>query len=127
MKASDCTFSLIGDTQEEDRRSIADIVSARMQVSGRKLLHSKHICYIIIDYIFLECLPTAITEISISTSSQFTWCKSNGRNSTSLSWSKKLNHWKLCSARTSTANSRTTNSRCWLHRSSRKLKWCDYG
>ena len=33
LKASDCTFSLIGDTQEEDRRTVADIVSARMQVS----------------------------------------------------------------------------------------------
>jgi hypothetical protein len=33
LKASDCTFNLIGDSQEEDRRSIADIVSARMQVS----------------------------------------------------------------------------------------------
>lgn len=32
LKASDCTFSLIGDSQEEDRRTIADIVSARMQV-----------------------------------------------------------------------------------------------
>ena len=32
LKASDCTFNLIGDTQEEDRRFIADIVSARMQV-----------------------------------------------------------------------------------------------
>lgn len=32
LKASDCTFSLIGDSQEEDRRMIADIVSARMQV-----------------------------------------------------------------------------------------------
>ncbi|CAG9807052.1 unnamed protein product, partial [Chironomus riparius] len=31
LKASDCTFSLIGDTQEEDRRTVADIVSARMQ------------------------------------------------------------------------------------------------
>jgi hypothetical protein len=35
LKASDCTFSLIGDSQEEDRRTIADIVSARMQVSER--------------------------------------------------------------------------------------------
>lgn len=33
LKASDCTFNLIGDTQEDDRRAIADIVSARMQVS----------------------------------------------------------------------------------------------
>lgn len=33
LKASDCTFNLLGDTQEEDRRAIADIVSARMQVS----------------------------------------------------------------------------------------------
>lgn len=35
LKASDCTFSLIGDSQEEDRRTIADIVSARMQVTTR--------------------------------------------------------------------------------------------
>lgn len=33
LKATDCTFSLIGDTQEEDRRMVADIVTARMQVS----------------------------------------------------------------------------------------------
>lgn len=39
LKASDCTFSLIGDTQEEDRRTIADIVSARMQVSRKFNLH----------------------------------------------------------------------------------------
>lgn len=32
LKATDCTFSLIGDTQEEDRRMVADIVTARMQV-----------------------------------------------------------------------------------------------
>ena len=32
LKASDCTFTLLGDTQEEDRRMVADIVSARMQV-----------------------------------------------------------------------------------------------
>ncbi|CAO1432252.1 unnamed protein product [Diamesa serratosioi] len=31
LKASDCTFPLIGDTQEEDRRQIADIVTGRMQ------------------------------------------------------------------------------------------------
>ncbi|CRK91784.1 CLUMA_CG005415, isoform A [Clunio marinus] len=31
LKASDCTFPLIGDSQEEDRRSIVDIVSTRMQ------------------------------------------------------------------------------------------------
>ena len=34
LKASDCTFTLLGDTQEEDRRMVADIVSARMQVSS---------------------------------------------------------------------------------------------
>jgi synapsin len=33
LKASDSTFALIGDSQEEDRRTIADIVSSRMQVS----------------------------------------------------------------------------------------------
>jgi hypothetical protein len=33
LKASDSTFALLGDSQEEDRRHIADIVSARMQVS----------------------------------------------------------------------------------------------
>jgi hypothetical protein len=32
LKASDCTFTLLGDTQEEDRRMVADIVTARMQV-----------------------------------------------------------------------------------------------
>jgi len=31
--AKDCTFALIGDTQEDDRRQIADLVSARMQVT----------------------------------------------------------------------------------------------
>lgn len=36
LKASDCTFSLIGDTQEEDRRTVADIVTARMQVSVKR-------------------------------------------------------------------------------------------
>jgi hypothetical protein len=34
LKAADSTCSLIGDSQEEDRRTIADIVSARMQVSS---------------------------------------------------------------------------------------------
>jgi len=33
LKASDSTFALIGDSQEEDRRTIADIVCSRMQVS----------------------------------------------------------------------------------------------
>lgn len=32
VKASDSTFPLIGDTQEEDRRQIADLVVGRMQV-----------------------------------------------------------------------------------------------
>lgn len=35
LKASDSTFALIGDSQEEDRRTIADIVCGRMQVSRR--------------------------------------------------------------------------------------------
>lgn len=34
LKASDSTFPLMGDTQEEDRRNIAELVSGRMQVSG---------------------------------------------------------------------------------------------
>jgi hypothetical protein len=38
LKASDCTFALIGDTQEEDRRTIADIVSSRMQVNVNESL-----------------------------------------------------------------------------------------
>lgn len=33
IKASDSTFALMGDSQEDDRRQIADLVSARMQVS----------------------------------------------------------------------------------------------
>lgn len=33
ISACDSTFALIGDTQEEDRRQIADLVSGRMQVS----------------------------------------------------------------------------------------------
>lgn len=32
LNACDCTFSLMGDTQEEDRRQIADLVVSRMQV-----------------------------------------------------------------------------------------------
>lgn len=32
LKASDSTFPLMGDTQEEDRRNIAELVSGRMQV-----------------------------------------------------------------------------------------------
>lgn len=32
LKASDSTFPLIGDSQEEDRRQIADLVVGRMQV-----------------------------------------------------------------------------------------------
>ena len=58
LKASDSTFNLIGDTQEEDRRAIADIVSARMQVS--KII------------IFLECLSTTIAEVSVKTNRQLT-------------------------------------------------------
>ena len=38
LKASDCTFPLIGDTQEEDRRQIADIVTGRMQVNIENLI-----------------------------------------------------------------------------------------
>lgn len=63
LKASDCTFNLLGDTQEEDRRSIADIVSARMQVSFNTSLRNLLLKY----YIFLECLPTSIAKISIAT------------------------------------------------------------
>lgn len=32
LGASDSTFPLMGDTQEEDRRQIADLVCSRMQV-----------------------------------------------------------------------------------------------
>lgn len=32
LKASDSTFPLMGDTQEDDRRNIAELVSGRMQV-----------------------------------------------------------------------------------------------
>lgn len=35
LAAHDSTFSLIGDTQEEDRRQVADIVAARMQAICR--------------------------------------------------------------------------------------------
>lgn len=41
LKASDCTFALIGDSQEEDRRTIADIVSARMQVNEDKFVTAR--------------------------------------------------------------------------------------
>jgi len=34
ISACDSTFALIGDSQEEDRRQIADLVSGRMQVRG---------------------------------------------------------------------------------------------
>lgn len=34
LKASDSTFPLMGDTQEEDRRNIAELVSGRMQASN---------------------------------------------------------------------------------------------
>lgn len=34
ISACDSTFALIGDSQEEDRRQIADLVSGRMQVSS---------------------------------------------------------------------------------------------
>lgn len=33
ISACDSTFALIGDSQEEDRRQIADLVTGRMQVS----------------------------------------------------------------------------------------------
>ena len=32
LGANDCTFPLMGDTQEEDRRQIANLVTTRMQV-----------------------------------------------------------------------------------------------
>lgn len=35
IKASDSTFALMGDTQEDDRRQIADLVTSRMQVRVR--------------------------------------------------------------------------------------------
>lgn len=40
ISACDSTFALIGDTQEEDRRQIADLVSGRMQVGidGRSIM-----------------------------------------------------------------------------------------
>ena len=40
LKASDCTLTLLGDTQEDDRRTIADIVSARMQVNYILITHT---------------------------------------------------------------------------------------
>lgn len=33
IKASDSTFALMGDSQEDDRRQIADLVTSRMQVT----------------------------------------------------------------------------------------------
>ncbi|XP_055853109.1 synapsin [Episyrphus balteatus] len=41
ISACDCTFSLIGDTQEEDRRQIADIVTSRMQNVCRPAMATK--------------------------------------------------------------------------------------
>lgn len=32
LSASDCTFALMGDSQEDDRRQIAELVVSRMQV-----------------------------------------------------------------------------------------------
>lgn len=34
LSATDCTFALMGDSQEDDRRQIADLVVARMQVDS---------------------------------------------------------------------------------------------
>lgn len=50
LKASDSSFPLIGDTQEEDRRQIADLVVGRMQVwkntksfsKPKKIFTSRH-------------------------------------------------------------------------------------
>lgn len=36
LNATDCTFALMGDTQEDDRRQIADLVVSRMQASEKR-------------------------------------------------------------------------------------------
>jgi len=38
IEVNDSALSLMGDTQEEDRRHIADLVTFRMQVSRKKLI-----------------------------------------------------------------------------------------
>ena len=49
ISACDCTFALIGDSQEEDRRQIADLVATRMQVCFNykfKDLHTQNIYFL---------------------------------------------------------------------------------
>lgn len=127
LKASDCTFSLIGDTQEEDRRTVADIVSARMQVSFHQIPFNSCRDYTILINIS-ECLPTTNSKISIETNSWISHKQPNRRNSTNFSWSpKRFNNWKLSTRRSTTTNSRTSNTWCWINCTSWKLRWIKYG
>lgn len=50
ISACDSTFALIGDSQEEDRRQIADLVSGRMQVS---LVRWPALCASVVQFLFL--------------------------------------------------------------------------
>lgn len=45
LSACDSTLTLMGDTQEDDRRHIADLVVTRMQVDNFFLLNSQLVFY----------------------------------------------------------------------------------
>jgi Synapsin, ATP binding domain len=63
LKASDCTFTLLGDTQEEDRRMVADIVTARMQVSLKTFQSSIDLK----NSLIVERLSTTTPQVTVTT------------------------------------------------------------
>lgn len=50
IEVNDSALSLMGDTQEEDRRHIADLVTLRMQVSCLKI-HSLSLCLLLFFFL----------------------------------------------------------------------------
>jgi hypothetical protein len=121
LKASDCTFALIGDSQEEDRRTIADIVSARMQVNFITFFTSSPQANC--RFHLLERLSSTTPEITISTRCELTRSEPNRRKSTNVGWNSQHFRKLLATSWRSASDSRKTNARRWFDRSSRQLEW----
>lgn len=82
LSACDSTLTLMGDTQEDDRRQIADLVVTRMQVK-RKVKFSCHVTnlkFVIIKFLVLNFICTFYLNLIIRMSADRRWQEVNQVN-----------------------------------------------
>lgn len=119
LGASDSTLSLMGETQEDDRRHIADLVVTRMQVTASsKVSNFERNTY---TFAISERLSSADGEINSSIIGFVSWQPNRRRWSASCSTDRQLLS-RFIYQRPTTTNSGTNNTRTWFDWSTWKLE-----